>query len=428
MDIYDRLATRRASVAVVGLGYVGLPAALEFAGHFDVIGYDVDADRIHTLAEADFPPPSDGTAPSLTFTDDPQALAGASFYIITVATPVDGARKPDLGQLLSATATVGAALKPGDYVVYESTVFPGCTESECVPLLQRVSGLKCGEEFKVGYSPERINPTDAEHLFGNTPKIVSACDDEALEQIARVYSRVVKAALHKTPHIKAAEAAKLVENIQRNVNIALMNELSEAFDRMGIDRSEVISLASSKWNFVPYTPGLVGGHCIPVDPYYLISEAVRAGLDLPLTRLSCSINERMADYVARSVVGRMPAFGASGRRPRILVLGIAYKKNSDDIRNSGVAAVVGRLSAQGAECDTTDPFADAAAVKSMYGIDLVGELRPPYDGIVVAVPHDCYCGWDEAYFRELSTGPEALVADLSGVYNGRIKTLRYWTL
>lgn len=375
-----------------------------------------------------FPPPSEKSLPSPTFTDDPAVLSRASFYIVTVATPVDEARNPDISQLLAATATVGSVLKPGDYVVYESTVFPGCTESECVPLLQRLSGLECGEDFKVGYSPERINPMDADHLFGNTPKIVSACDGEALEEISRVYACAVKATLHKTLHIKAAETAKLVENIQRNVNIALMNELAGVFDRMDIDMREVISLASSKWNFVPCTPGLVGGHCIPVDPYYLISEAARAGLDLPLTRLGCSINERMADHVARSVVGRITPARDSGRPPRILVMGITYKKNSDDIRNSGAADVVARLSGYGAECDAVDPFADAATVKSMYGIDLATSLRPPYDAVVVAVPHDPYSGFGEEYFRELTSGPDALVADLYGVYSGKIKALKYWTL
>lgn len=441
MEIFERLESRRTVVGVLGLGYVGMPLALEMAKHFDVVGYDPSA-RVIASKPTNSPPPSASPPPPdhereraeehgcfPTIASDISELADASFYIIAVGTPVDSSHKPDIGQLLSATESVGAILKRGDYVVYESTVFPGCTEEECIPLLERISGLRCGRDFKVGYSPERINPGDASHELVNTPKIISGCDDEAAAEIARVYGRVIAASLHIASDIRSAEAAKLLENIQRCVNIALMNEMSMTLGSMGIDMDEVVALASSKWNFTAYSPGLVGGHCIPVDPYYLISEASRRGGDMPLTRMSCAVNERMPAYVADEVARRIGVAGdVAGRRRRVLVMGVAYKSNSDDIRNSGVVEMAERLSALGVECDVVDEVVDGGAVKRMYGLELSECPSGVYDAVVIAVAHDCYAGFDEEWFGRVASGPEALLADLWGIYKGRISNMKYWTL
>ncbi len=433
INIYEFLKSHRASVAVVGLGYVGLPLALELSKHFNVVGYDSCSDTIDSIS--DILPPPDHIGESghinegnLAVVKTTEGIADASFYIIAVGTPVDSNHNPDINHLLSATATVGRLLKPGDYVVYESTVFPGCTEEECVPLLEKISGLKCGHDFKVGYSPERINPGDASHVFANTPKIISGCDDEAAAEIARVYGSAISARLHVAHSIRSAEAAKLLENIQRCVNIALINEMSKTFAKMGIDTNEVIKLAASKWNFTEYSPGLVGGHCIPVDPYYLIAEASRAGIDMPLTRMGCAVNESMPDYVADSVATRIRQTGHDGRRPRVLVLGIAYKRNSDDIRNSGVVEMIARLLSHGIECDVVDEMADSEAVKRMYGIELLPEPSGVYDAVIVAVDHDCYANLDEKWFESVSVGADTLLADLCGTFRGKVSNLKYWTL
>lgn len=412
--IFDRLESRRASVGVVGLGYVGMPLAQALSRHFDVAGYDP---RFRAAGDSDV---DDGPV----IAGDMDALSAASFYIIAVGTPIDGDRRPDIGALLSATESVGGLLKRGDYVVYESTVYPGCTEDECVPLLEKISGLRCGRDFKVGYSPERINPGDPRHGLADTPKIISGCDDEAESEIARVYGKVVGASLHIASDIRQAEAAKLLENIQRCMNIALMNEMSVTFGRMGIDIDEVVELASAKWNFAPYRPGLVGGHCIPVDPYYLIWKAERQGADMPLTRLGCAVNERMPAYVAGEVARRIPA----GGNRRVLVMGMAYKRNSDDIRNSGVAVLTECLTALGLECDVVDGMVDRRAVKRMYGLELKACPEGVYDAVVIAVAHDCYAGFDEEWFGRMSSGREALLADLSGVYRGRVSNMKYWSL
>lgn len=417
--IYDRLIAREASLAVIGLGYVGVPVALKFARYFDVVGYDRDAGHIEELRKMY----GDGCG-SIRFTSSEEALSQAAFYIVTVPTPVDARKEPDLTCLIGATRTVARYLKRGDYVVYESTVYPGCTEQECVPLLEKGSRLKLGGDFKVGYSPERINPNDSEHTFSNTSKIVSANDEEALNQIARVYAEAVSATLCKASGIRVAEAAKMVENVQRCVNIALMNELQRLFSCMGIDMGEVIDAASSKWNFVKYRPGLVGGHCIPVDPFYLVSAASKLGVEMPVTSSGCAVNDGMAAYVVRSLLSAMrrDRHGA-----RALLMGVTYKENIDDIRNSRVADMVGLLEREGISVDVTDPCAGPDKVYDMYGIRLVPALQPPYDLIIVAVAHDAYRGFDDAYFRSISRGP-ALLGDIRGLYKGRIESLGYWSL
>ena len=398
--IYDRLTGRETSLAVIGLGYVGVPVALRFARRFDVVGYDMDARRIEKLREK-----YGAGCGSIRFTSSEEELSRAAFYIVTVPTPVDERKNPDLTCLVEATRTVARYLKRGDYVVYESTVYPGCTEEVCVPLLEKGSGLKLGADFKVGYSPERINPNDSEHTFSNTAKIVSANDGQALDEVARVYAEVVAADLCRASGIRVAEAAKMTENVQRSVNIALMNELQRLFSRMGIDMDEVIDMASSKWNFVKYRPGLVGGHCIPVDPFYLVSAASKLGVEMPVTSSGCAVNDGMAAYVVRSLLAAM----------------------ENDIRNSRIAEMVDLLEREGLSVDVTDPHADPDKVYAMYGIRPVPALRPPYDLIVVAVAHDEYRVLDDAYFRSISRGA-ALLGDIRGLYKGRIKSLGYWSL
>lgn len=419
VPIYDRLASREASLAVIGLGYVGLDVAVGFARHFNVVGYDIDSDRVENIRKK-----YGADNCNIRFSSSVDDLAGASFYVITVPTPVDDRKNPDLSPLLSATRTVARYLNPGDYVVYESTVYPGCTEQECVPQLEEVSGLKSGRDFKVGYSPERINPNDPLHSFENTFKVVSANDEEALENISNVYAEAVCAGVYKASGIKVAEASKMTENVQRNVNIALMNELQRVFSHMGIDMSEVIEAASTKWNFARYKPGLVGGHCISVDPHYLVSEASRSGVDVPIISLSCAVNDSMPAYVVRSA---LEVLGPARNNPRALLMGVTYKQNTDDIRNTRAADVFRLLEKESVSVDAVDPYADPDKFYGMYGIRLLPVPQPPYDLIIVTVPHDGYVGLDEDYFRSISNG-NALLADIGGLYKGRIKSLKYWSL
>ncbi len=419
--IFQRLLARETSVAVVGLGYVGAPVALEFSKIFNVIAYDISESRVNHLRDE-----WAHLSRSLNATSSANALDDASLFIVTVGTPVDRYMRPDLSQLMSATHTVGLHLQPGDYVVYESTVYPGCTESECVPLLEKKSGLRCGIDFKVGYSPERINPGDSAHTLSNTPKIVSGIDEAATEELQEIYGYVIGAGVHAASSIKAAEASKIVENVQRAVNIALVNELSALFSHMGVNLREVLDLASTKWNFSSYTPGLVGGHCIPVDPYYLISEARHWGMDLPLIKSSCAVNDGMPDYIARSVLDRidlsrpMPA--------KALIMGVTYKENSDDIRNPAVFRLRELLIAGGVAVDLVDSHADVVKVKRVFGVDMSLSVCPPYDVVIVTVEHSNFWDLDENYFLSITAGKDALLVDLKGIYRGRIKNMKYWAL
>ena len=315
--IYNRLKSRQTSLAVVGLGYVGLPVLMEFSRHFNVIGYDIDHCRINYLRNSLKCPDS-----SIKLTECEKDLSEASFYIVTVQTPIDSNRNPDLSKLIAATETIGKHLQPGSYVIFESSVHPGCTENICIPLLEQTSGLSVGIDFKVGYSPERINPNDDSHTFSNTVKIVSATDSEALEEISAVYQLVIKAGIHKAPDIKTAEAAKMLENTQRNVNIALINELSKLYSSIGIDTYSVIEAAATKWNFANYYPGLVGGHCIPVDPFYLVSQAENAGIDVPLIKTACSVNENMGFYIIRQAYQMLTRQSETNKQLKALVMGV----------------------------------------------------------------------------------------------------------
>lgn len=415
-NIHNRLRLRHASLAVIGTGYVGLPVLMEFSRYFDVIGYDIDRSVIERARER--------LGSSVRLSESEQILDEASFFIVTVATPIDGNKKPDLIQLKNATASVGRHLKRGSYVVFESTVYPECTEAVCIPILERESGLKAGDDFKVGYSPERINPGDKSHTFANTVKVVSASDPLALDEISKVYSTVVTAGVSRASSIKVAEASKIVENIQRSVNIALMNELHRLFHHMGIDFSEVREMAATKWNFGNYRPGLVGGHCIPVDPYYLLSEASKMGIDIPVTRSGCIVNDSMASFIAETIYGILSVRDAQ-TLPKVLIMGITYKPDTDDIRNSQAAEIYRLLNNESAEVDVTDPCANPDKVYTDFGISLVDTQRGPYDIIIVAVGHKQYAGFDDSYFRSISKSEKSVLVDIGCRYKGKIKSIGY---
>lgn len=434
--IYERLtAGGRSPLAVVGLGYVGLPLALAFSRRFRVVGYDTDPRRIAQLrggvdASGAFGP-EDFRECGIRFSSSEEVLAEAVFYVVAVPTPVDARRRPDLSCLDEATRTVGRCLRPGDCVVFESTVWPGCTEERCVPLLESVSGLVAGRDFKVGYSPERINPGDREHTLARTVKVVSGCDGEALDAVAAVYGEAVGAGVFRAASIRVAEAAKMLENVQRDVNIALMNECAMLFRELGIDTAATLEAAATKWNFMRVAPGLVGGHCIGVDPYYLLERAAERGVEAPLVRSARAVNEGMVGYVARALLDELRAGDATISPPlagwRVLQLGITYKENVADCRNSKAAELFGELTRAGVEVDAADPCADAGRVREMYGIELTERLRPPYDLVLVAVPHDAYRSLGEEYFLSI-VKPGGCVADLRSVYRNKIHALRYWSL
>jgi UDP-N-acetyl-D-galactosamine dehydrogenase len=438
--MYNQLISNKLKLAVVGLGYVGLPLALEFAKKMSVIGFDINERNLKMLRNSQ--DPSEELGPetfenrNIIFTSDPEELKKASFYIVAVPTPIDKYNTPDLKPLLSATLSVAKVLKKGDYVVYESTVYPGCTEEECVPLLESVSGLKFIEDFKVGYSPERINPGDAEHSLQKTIKIVSGCDDESLDIIAKVYETVVEAGVHRAPGMKVAEAAKIIENTQRDVNIALMNELSILFNRMGINTYDVINAAATKWNFVAYTPGLVGGHCIGVDPYYMVHKASELKYHPQMIASGRFVNDSMGGYIAKQTVKRMLAGNQSttnqvgiqySAKSRVLIMGVTYKENVSDIRNSKVADIVYELLSYRTEVDVIDPKADPQYVEHEYGFKMADKPTGKYNAIIMAVPHKEFRSMTQDDFKALLV-PHGLVVDIRGVFRNIIKDLDYWSL
>lgn len=393
-------------VSVIGLGYVGLPVAVAFSGERQsVVAFDINNGRIDELRAG-----YDNTGEiessrlrgaNLFLTNDPDDLKNADFHIITVPTPIDAAKRPDLGPLLAATKMIGARLGKGDVVVYESTVYPGATEEECVPVLEAESGLVCGRDFGVGYSPERINPGDPEHRFETITKVVSGFDDATLKIVADVYGSVIKAGIHLAPDIKTAEAAKVIENTQRDLNIALMNELSMVFHHLGIDTHDVLAAAGTKWNFLPFVPGLVGGHCIGVDPYYLTHRAERAGYKPRVILSGRKINDDMGTFIADETVRRMVQNdqGVENKNTSLVVtvLGVTFKENVPDCRNSKVIDIIRRLEVQGVMVQVHDPIADAGVVRQTYGVELSGldDLQPA-DAIVLAISHSDYLdqGWD----------------------------------
>jgi UDP-N-acetyl-D-galactosamine dehydrogenase len=404
-------------LAVIGLGYVGLPVAVAFARRgASVVGFDIDPDRIAELGagrdrtrEVE---PQELICPGLRFTSDPAELSSADFYIVTVPTPIDQARRPDLTALLRASRTVGSVLKRGDIVVYESTVYPGATEEDCMPILEQTSGLAAGRDFTVGYSPERINPGDKAHRFETISKVVAGQDARTLDIIAAVYGSVVTAGLHKAPSIKVAEAAKVIENAQRDLNIAFMNELSAIFHQLGIDTGDVLAAAATKWNFLNFTPGLVGGHCIGVDPYYLTYRAQKAGYHPDVILAGRRINDSTGVRVARECLRRL--LKAGGSVERVTVLGLTFKENVVDIRNSQVVDIIRELWSFGTPVQIHDPLADPAEAAREYGITIQNDLAPA-DAVVLAVAHDSYrdSGWP--LIRGLLKNGRGLVMDVKRI-------------
>lgn len=429
--IYNQLIHKNARLALVGLGYVGLPLALEFAKKLAVVGYDINEERLAQMRRGIDPCKELDAAAfeqtDITFTSSIDELKKASFFVVAVPTPIDAHNQPDLTPLLGATRTVAQALKKGDYVVFESTVYPGCTEEDCLPILEEISGLKAGIDFKIGYSPERINPGEKVHTLPNTVKIVSGCDAEALDTIAKVYELVVKPGVHRAPQIKVAEAAKIIENTQRDVNIALMNELSIIFSRIGINTYDVLEAAGTKWNFLKFYPGLVGGHCIGVDPYYLVYKANELKYHSQIISAGRFINDTMGGYIAKKLVKKMIGMGKGILGARILVMGLTFKENVADIRNSKVVDIINELKDFGCDVDVMDPLADPEDVKKMYGFTLTERPRNTYDAVVVAVSHDVYLDLDEAYFRSL-TYDKSILVDVKGIYRDKIHSLKYWSL
>lgn len=411
-------AAEFATLAVIGLGYVGLPLAVAFAAHFPVIGFDIDVERLATLT-AGVDPNGEVEAAALAsvvdrlqFSADPAPLAAARVFIVTVPTPVDEANRPDLGPLQAASRTVAGVLKPGDLVIYESTVYPGTTEEICVPLLEQGSGLCCNVDFEVGYSPERINPGDRVHTLSTICKVTSGSSPRAADRVASLYRRVVAAGVHEAPSIRVAEAAKVIENTQRDVNIALMNELAMIFAKMGIDTGEVLAAARSKWNFLPFQPGLVGGHCIGVDPYYLTYKATTVGYHPELILAARRINQRMGTYVAHELMRLMAVHRLSIVDARILVLGITFKEDCPDLRNTRVLDIVRELAACNARVEVHDPVAHAADCQQQTGIVLCERpMIENYDAVVLAVPHAAFINPSWLNQRR----PQVIVYDVKGV-------------
>jgi UDP-N-acetyl-D-galactosamine dehydrogenase len=429
------VTTSERIISVIGLGYVGLPVAVAFGKVRTTIGFDINPVRIRELKE-DFDRTGEVIAPDLKsadilFTDRIDELKRADFHIIAVPTPVDAAHQPDLTLMYKASETVGAALKKGDIVVYESTVYPGVTEDECVPVLERVSGLRCGHDFTVGYSPERINPGDKEHTFTKIMKVVSGQDAATLEIVARVYESVVTAGVHRATSIKVAEAAKVIENTQRDLNIALMNELALIFDRMGIDTNEVLAAAGTKWNFLPFRPGLVGGHCIGVDPYYLTHMAEKIGYIPQVILSGRRINDGMGKFIAQRAVKEMIKAGHHVLGNRVTVLGLTFKENCPDLRNSKVIDIIHELQDYGIDVQVCDPCVDPDEASHEYGVTLIpaGELKPAV-AVIAAVSHDLFRSWPAQHLAGLM-GENPLLVDVKGMYEQsamKAAGIRVWRL
>lgn len=438
-DLYSKIVSREEKLALVGLGYVGMPIAVEFAKHVDVIGYDINQEKIEAYKNGFDPTLEVGNeairnAP-IEWTCDPRRLEEAKFIIVAVPTPVNDDTTPDLRPVIGASTTVGKHLTKGSVVVFESTVYPGVTEEVCLPILERESGLRCGVDFKIGYSPERINPGDKQHRLTNIVKIVSGCDDEALETIARVYEIVVEAGTHRASCIKVAEAAKVIENSQRDINIAFMNELSIIFNKMGIDTLEVLEAAGTKWNFLNFKPGLVGGHCIGIDPYYLTYRAEQFGYHSQIILSGRRINDDMGKYVAEQLVKQLIAVDAPVKGARVGCLGITFKEDCPDVRNSKVNDIFIELAEYGIKPIVCDPVADAPDAKAFYGVDLVplSELKD-LDCLIIAVSHADFKNLSDeeidAMFKDVPN-EKKIIVDVKGVRdkNALLNAgYKYWRL
>lgn len=431
-SIYDRLLAKEAKLAVIGLGYVGLPIALEFARKIKVVGFDINQQRVD-LMRSNIDPSNELGASAfdgcdIHFTADINDLKDVDFYVVAVPTPIDSKNDPDLTPLLGASKTVGQVLSEGNYVVFESTVYPGCTEEDCIPVLEKESGLKFHVDFKVGYSPERINPGDKTHTLQNVVKVVSGCDEDSLENIAKTYELVVDAGVHRAASIKVAEAAKIIENTQRDVNIALINELSIIFNRLGINTFDVLEAAGTKWNFLKFSPGLVGGHCIGVDPYYLTHKALQAGYHSKVITSGRYVNDSMGFYIGKQTVKKILAKGKNIQQARVLVMGATFKEDVSDIRNSKVIDVVNELKSFQVNVDLVDPHASSKEMEHEYGVPLTAEPTNDYDAIIVAVNHKEYTSLTEADFRAMMKDDLGVFVDVKGIFKNKIKNMEYWSL
>lgn len=410
-------------IAVIGLGYVGLPLAVEFGKKLQVIGFDIHTTRIEELKSGEdhtleVSPEELSQATQLSYSADLEDLKSCNFFIVTVPTPVDEVNRPNLTPLKKASETLGKVIKKGDIVVYESTVYPGATEEVCIPVLEKVSGLKFNQDFFAGYSPERINPGDKVNTLTKIKKITSGSTPEVADKVDAVYASIITAGTHKASSIKVAEAAKVIENTQRDLNIALVNELSVIFDRLGIDTIDVLEAAGSKWNFLPFRPGLVGGHCIGVDPYYLTHKAEEVGYHPQVILAGRRINDNMARYVARNTIKRMLQNGIDVPRAKIGVLGVTFKENCPDIRNSKVADLIKEFEAWGAQVVVADPWADAEEVKHEYGIEL-GQVNAehPVDALVIAVGHNEFRSLSAVELKSYVRSNKPVLADVKGLFD-----------
>lgn len=402
-------------IGIIGLGYVGLPLAVEFGKVMEVVGFDINQERINELKKGfdrtkEVESDELKSSKKLTYSSDLQDLKSANYFIVTVPTPVDEYKKPDLSPLISASKTVGGVLKKGDIVIYESTVYPGCTEEDCVPILEKVSGLKFNVDFFCGYSPERINPGDKQHRVTTIKKVTSGSTPEVAEKVDQLYKKIITVGTHKASSLKVAEAAKVIENAQRDINIAFVNELALIFDRMGIDTQEVLEAAGTKWNFLPFRPGLVGGHCIGVDPYYLTHKAESVGYHPEVIIAGRRINDNMGAHIAGKVIKLMAQHELPIHKSNILMLGITFKENCPDIRNSKVVDVIRELQSFGTTVEVYDPQADAEEVRHEYGLSLISKPDKKYHAIVLAVSHEEFKSLDWNSIKE----PNSVVYDVKG--------------
>jgi UDP-N-acetyl-D-glucosamine/UDP-N-acetyl-D-galactosamine dehydrogenase len=430
--MYKELLAKEKKIAVIGLGYVGLPIALEFAKYFSVVGFDINEARLD-LMRNNIDPSKELEASAfentdIIFTSDIEILRGAHFFIVAVPTDIDEHKVPNLNPLKGASRTVGQALKKGDYVVYESTVYPGCTEEDCLPIVDKLTGLEAGKDYKYGYSPERINPGDKERTLTKILKIVSGCDEEALEEIAQVYGHIITAGVYKAQTVKVAEAAKVIENSQRDINIAFVNELSMIFDKMGIDTKAVLAAAGTKWNFLNFHPGLVGGHCIGVDPYYLAYKAAQLGYTPEVILSGRRLNDNMPSYVAKRLVQLMIQKGKNPGQSKVLVMGLTFKENVADIRNSRVVTIIRELMDYSINVHITDARASPNEVAHEYKLTLADTISDNYDAVIVAVAHEEYKVLDKTYFTSIMK-EQPILMDLKGLYNlENDNSLAYWRL
>jgi UDP-N-acetyl-D-galactosamine dehydrogenase len=429
--MFQELIAKKAKLSVIGLGYVGLPIALEFARKMKVIGFDIKPERVELMNKKIDPSneleSSDFEGTDIFFTANYEDLKEANFHVVAVPTPINKHNLPDLTPLLSACHSVGKILKKGDIVVFESTVYPGCTEDDCVPILEMESGLKFNIDFKVGYSPERINPGDKEHTLTKILKIVSGSDAESLKIISDVYGSIIQAGIYKASSIKVAEAAKIIENTQRDVNIALMNELSLIFERLNINTFEVLEAAGTKWNFLRFFPGLVGGHCIGVDPYYLTYKANELGYHSKIITGGRVINDDMAPYIGQKAVKLLISKNVKVNGSRVLVMGTTFKENVSDIRNSKVADLIYELKSFSINVEVVDPFASSEELQHEYGYGLVDKPTGKYNAVIVAVNHSDFMKLNETDFENLLE-KDGIFIDVKGVFRGKINKLEYWSL